>query len=415
MGGRAEIEVKIKMSESPTNHKTTKVVTLLFLLANYLLTANAAAQPLGAVELTVSKFYWILLIVVLAVLSMIYFLSKKDSPIEVVGLTYDKENNNLELTVRNSGSQSYNIKSALRLMQPAQDVIDQAVEQGNIPMAAAQASVGQRSLFQLLCEDDTPVMLDPNETKTLTYDLLVPSEYLNLDGSKNVEVHISYGEGAQKPQNDLKPEKELTPAFEAAKDVIEENLEQGPESYNVSVDADQLISESYLIEDLLSAVKNSPDEAISYHMSSGNDFASWVRNVVGDAELADELDEITFTDEAQTRQKLEQTLQAKLDGLRHPYLRNVGEQNKFQLKADHDNIIGEVLLLEELSEALANAPEQVIPFHMKQGNDFAHWVDNAVGDAQLAQRIRAISYTTPAETKDKIVSALRERVDGLKS
>jgi hypothetical protein len=381
------------MTEHAGCNTTVKVASILLLLANYMLTVNAA--PLGMSEMMVSRFYWIFLIVILAVLSLIWYLSKSESPIEVIGLTYDKETHQLELTVKNSGSERYCIKSALRLMQPAADMINQATEDGNIPMAAAKASIADRSLFQLLGEDDSPVLLEPKETRTLAYNVLMPQEYLNLDSSKNVEVHISYGEdrgGA-------------VPAEPAAQD---------DNALQIKMDSGEVIAEVFLLEDLLDALRNSPDESISYHMSEGNDFAEWVSKVVGDSELAVQLAAVEYSTPDVTKNNLITLLDSKLESLKHPYLRKVNPEESFILKSDHDQVLSEVCLLEELAESLANATADAVSFHMSRGNDFAGWVQAAVGDTELAGNIAAIEYTTAEETKARIVSAIRERVDYLR-
>ncbi len=379
---------KVKdMSEHSGPSKTVKVASILLLLANYALTASAA--PLGAAEMTVSRFYWLFLIVVLAVLSLIYMFSKQESPIEVMGLTYDKTTHQMELTVRNTGSERYCIRSALRLMAPAQEVIDQVADDGNIPMAAARASVGDRSLFQLLCEDDSPVVLEPNETRTLAYDVLMPAEMINLDSSKDVEVHINFGE-------------HRTPS-----------MQPQPDGLCIHMGSGDVIAEAYLLEDLLGAVRNSSDDVIAHHMADGNDFADWVRNVLGDGGLADQLDTVEPGPEAGER--LASILDSKVESLKHPYLRRVHPEKKFLLKAGHDDVVSEITVLDDLAEKLAKASAESVAFHLRDGNDFAAWTHSVVGDEELAEQLNGIEYGSPEDARDRMVSAIRARVDSLKT
>ena len=107
-------------------------------------------------------------------------------------------------------------------------------------------------------------------------------------------------------------------------------------------------------------------------------------------------------------------LDSKVESLKHPYLRKVNHSQRFYLKADHDNILSEIVLLEDLAETLSNSSEEAISFHTQTGNDFAVWVHEVVGDEGLADSIRNIEYADPTDARDKMVSAIRERVDFLK-
>ena len=382
------------MAEDSRINASVKVASILVLLMNYAMTVNAA--PLGTAEMAVSRFYWVLLLALLAILMLIYRFTKVKSPVEVVGLAYDKSSNKLELTVKNTGDESYSIKSALRLLQPTEEVVKDASADGRIPMASAKASAGSRQLFQLLAEDDSPITLAPNETRTIAYDLLLPQEHVKLDASKNVEVHISYSEEGEGSVVG-------TVSDDAAADGFCMKLESG-----------EVVAEVFLLEDLLAALKNSPDETIGFHMRQGNDLALWVRNVVGDGVLADNLTKIQYANAGEARQKLIRLVDEKVESLKHPFLRKVSQECRFILKSDHDKVLSEIALLEDLAEALAKSPTEVVAFHTRQGNDFAAWIGTVVGDTELAARLSTIESATLEETKSKTVSAIRERVDSIK-
>jgi hypothetical protein len=366
----------------------------MLLLVNYALTVNAA--PLGAAEMISSRFYWVLLLALLLVLSVFYYLKTTKSPVEVVGLAYDKTTHKLELTVRNSGDEAYYIKSALRLLQPMEDIVKEASAEGRVPMAAATASVGNRRMFQLLCEDDSPISIEPNETRTIAYDILLPPDHIQLDSSKNVEVHISYSEETEASKVDVQSQNDAADGF------------------CIRMESGEVIAEAFLLEDLLEAIKKSPGEAIDFHMKDGNDFSAWVRNVVGDSELANQLDSLAFTNTEETRQNIVSLIDGKVESLKHPYLRKVDAGKKFLLKSDHDKVLSEVILLEDLAEKLANSTSNVVSFHTREGNDFAAWVKNAVGDIELADKLNSVKFDNPDEGRDKMVSTIRERVDSLK-
>jgi len=178
--------------------KTTKVIGLLLLIANH--AAAAQATPLADAGVVTSRFYWALLLVVLALLAVIYYMHKSKSPIKVKGLVFDRDNHRLELTVENTASEPFSVKGALRLMQPAEDAAQSVAAEGVVPMAAANASINERQLYQLLCEDDMPQFIAPNETRTFVYDIIAPAESISLDNTQDVEVHIAYNEESATPK-----------------------------------------------------------------------------------------------------------------------------------------------------------------------------------------------------------------------
>ncbi len=65
--------------------------------------------------------------------------------------------------------------------------------------------------------------------------------------------------------------------------------------------------------------------------------------------------------------------------------------------------------LDEFFAALKNLkPEQFLHHVNRQKNDFAKWISEVVGDAILAQRIRAL------KTKDAMAKAVQQRINALK-
>jgi len=373
-----------------------KLLTILFLLANHM--ACVSATPLGSPTMSESSFYWVLLVVVLAIIAAIWKLSTTKSPIKVLGLTYDKDSHKLELTVQNTGGEPYEVKSAMRLVQPAEQIIQAATTEGNIPMASAKASVGDRKLFSLLCEDDSPILIPPNESRTVSYSVMLPPEMLELDASKNVEVHISYGE-SDLPQ--------MVPQME------EPIIEEDDDSISLELREGDIIQSQYLIEDLLEALKNSSEEAIVGHIGDVNEVSTWVRYVVGDDNLADKLDSIEYEDPAVAKASMIDAVDTHLEGLKHPYLRKVAGGNEFIIKETDADIIAHVSILDELADIMAIASKQTMDFHLKEGNDFSSWIKGVIGDAELAEKINSIDYSDTESGRDKAVSAIRERVDEL--
>jgi len=99
----------------------------------------------------------------------------------------------------------------------------------------------------------------------------------------------------------------------------------------------------------------------------------------------------------------------------HPYLRRVSSERAFKLKRNHDEVLSECLLLEELKEAIENAPEEAILFHLDGRNDFASWVREEIGDLELSGNLEYIRPSKTIDVKSELVHVLNSRIKALKS
>jgi hypothetical protein len=315
----------------------------------------------------------------------------------VVGIAYDKKNNKIELTIKNDADAGYNVKSTLRLVQPAPELAREIAESDGIPMSAAQARAPGKNSYQLLCEDDNPIFLKPNEEKTLSYDILVPQDLVKLDDSKNVEVQITYGDEGPSRQTSRLPEK------------------PNPKASSILTQAQEADFEASLLEDLL-AVLESPDTQEVFEADDVSDISSWISTVVGDKELSAKIAAVDVKDTVSALNEIAAIVGEKAQSLKHPHLRRVNESHSFILKKSHEEILGQISHLEELAEAVCQSQHDAILFHTQAGNDFANWIEHAVGDAELAQSIREATSPLegPEKTKTKTASLILERVDWLK-
>ena len=98
----------------------------------------------------------------------------------------------------------------------------------------------------------------------------------------------------------------------------------------------------------------------------------------------------------------------------HPYLRRVSSERAFRLKRNHDEVLSECLLLEELKEAIENAPEEAILFHLDGRNDFANWVREEIGDLELSGDLEYIRPSKTIDVKSELVHVLDSRIKTLK-
>ncbi len=64
------------------------------------------------------------------------------------------------------------------------------------------------------------------------------------------------------------------------------------------------VAEILCLEELYGKLQEAPPEAIAFHMERQNDFAIWIRNVVGDWWLSEDLDNTKLSEPEQTRAEL---------------------------------------------------------------------------------------------------------------
>ena len=76
------------------------------------------------------------------------------------------------------------------------------------------------------------------------------------------------------------------------------------------------IAEIRVIEGLRDCLRGAPDEAIVFHMTGKNDFASWVKDCVGDWWLGSRIEKVELSEPAATRAQLVRTLDDRIARLR---------------------------------------------------------------------------------------------------
>ncbi|MCK4714114.1 MAG: hypothetical protein KAT35_00945 [Candidatus Aenigmarchaeota archaeon] len=69
--------------------------------------------------------------------------------------------------------------------------------------------------------------------------------------------------------------------------------------------------------------------------------------------------------------------------------KRVPDSKAFWLKSDHGKIVGIAHNTKELVQLLTNSRATVFSFHTgPRRNDFAHWIEDALGDKALADKAR---------------------------
>jgi hypothetical protein len=87
-------------------------------------------------------------------------------------------------------------------------------------------------------------------------------------------------------------------------------------SFKLKTNHNSTIAEIHVIEGLRDCLRGAPDEAIVFHMTGRNDFASWVKDCVGDWWLGSRIEKVELADPATTRAHLVRALDDRIARLR---------------------------------------------------------------------------------------------------
>jgi hypothetical protein len=188
---------------------------------------------------------------------------------------------------------------------------------------------------------------------------------------------------------------------------------------------------------LASLIKEVPESAIYNHThrfllqheylspEPSNDFAYWVKEVLGEPKLGDRLlriDTVQYPSLEQLRKRIVATIEAYL---KVHLLANV----KFAKSGDEFHFIKSISFilstdylaydLLEFGEMLEKVTIDSVYFHVfearlrlgRKTNDFSNWIENSFGDKELAQEISSLNpYTyTLEELRSKIISLIARK------
>lgn len=78
----------------------------------------------------------------------------------------------------------------------------------------------------------------------------------------------------------------------------------------------EVVDECFFLEELKDAIKGAPEEVVLHHLDGRNDFAAWVREIIGDKELSGDLELIRPSREVDVKSKLVYTLDSRIKALK---------------------------------------------------------------------------------------------------
>lgn len=192
------------------------------------------------------------------------------------------------------------------------------------------------------------------------------------------------------------------------------------------------------LSQLLDCIRNVPGSSIYYHTHAflqqyqylvpepPHDFAYWVSEVLGEVELGEQLagiDPLAYSKIHELQEKIAQTIEVYLQD-------NVFAKLRFARRNEEFNFIKTISFvlptnftaydLREFMEALKKITIDSIYFHIfearlrlqKPTNDFSIWIEESLGDKQLAERIARLDpYSrTLEDLRGAIIKIIEKRV-----
>ncbi|MDD3345065.1 MAG: DUF5752 family protein [Candidatus Omnitrophica bacterium] len=189
---------------------------------------------------------------------------------------------------------------------------------------------------------------------------------------------------------------------------------------------------------LLDLIKEVPGACIYHHThrflqqhqflspEPPNDFAYWITGVLGEDELGERLvsiDIMQYSTIRQLRDKIASTIENYLKDNPLAKMRFAGTGEEFHFIKSVSFIIPTsyvVYDLKEFSQVLKKITIESIYFHIfearlrleKPTNDFSYWIENSLGDKELADRISGFDpYTrTLEDLRNMIIRIVEKRI-----
>lgn len=156
-----------------------------------------------------------------------------------------------------------------------------------------------------------------------------------------------------------------------------------------------------------------------------NDFAYWVTEILGEAELGEELssiDTIQYSSIAELRKKMATTIEVYLRNNRFAKLKFARMGEEFHFLKSVSFILSTSYIAYDLSgfvDIVRKITIDSIYFHIfearlrleKGENDFSNWIKNSIGDKKLADEVSRLDpYTYTLENlRERIISIIVSR------
>lgn len=88
-------------------------------------------------------------------------------------------------------------------------------------------------------------------------------------------------------------------------------------------------------------------------------------------------------------------------------MRSVEMHESFKLKKDHHVVLAEVRDIRGLREAIREAPDEAVLFHLDGRNDYAAWIGNVLGSRVLQEEVLKVDPRMGAKkAREELVDTL---------
>ena len=335
------------------------------------------------------------------------------TPLTVSKVRYNRDTGKFIVFVENTGENPVILSYSIHSTSPVKDSKNQTQSIEGMDFSRASCADPVRQF--ILSDNPEIITVEPGVK------LFIESDDLSSQGTwdpliaKNVKVTLAYG--------DTKTKYSKTTLL---KTPIEVTITH-PYLRQVGKDRHFVLNKDYNIAGRIGSLKELQDHAIKnpqhilHHLLNG-DIQRWVKDTLYDEELHNKLAYIDLSGGDKTLQELQQILDDRITELnytdfvgRHPLLNDVEPWHAFQLKADHDKIIGTARSMSALIELVNTSPTASIIFHTRCGNDFANWVAEVLGDNKLSKRLAEVETKDPEYAKLKITLLLSDRLTELEN
>ncbi len=88
-------------------------------------------------------------------------------------------------------------------------------------------------------------------------------------------------------------------------------------------------------------------------------------------------------------------------------MRSVENHESFKLKRNHHSVVAEIFDLAGLRDAIRDAPDEALLFHLDGRNDYAAWIGAVIGSRTLQEAVGQVDRSMGAErARQELVDTL---------
>jgi len=278
------------------------------------------------------KEYVIASAVVLAAFFIAKRLSGRKHQLEILSLNHDTTRNCVELLVKNNSIQPCYVKSTLRAVDNNLGGINSVGKSGeDIPMMSGKSYSG-RGFYNMIGWDKEPKRIEANGVKRIVYNIDAAAH--GICAGDRVSVNVYYDCNGGVLRNRLSENVTLesiavqkipywicgcrNPGLSLRSNAIKHVFLQPVDpsaSFILKREHSEIVGCIHSLEELHETLAETHPRVIEFHLDGRNDFAMWVRDVIKDEELCEDLLNIEFESAEEARAKITDALSQRISEL----------------------------------------------------------------------------------------------------